>query len=648
VLGRHREKLRASAFVLVLTAGTRAFAEAPPDAEGGVGNAPASEEPTEVTVHGERPGEERHITTQEARKTPGAFGDPLRAVEMLPGVTPIASGLPYFYLRGAPPGNVGYFLDGVQVPTLFHLGAGPSVIHPSLIDGVTLYPGPYPARYGRFGAGVVTAETAPPATDLGGEASVRLVDAGAVVRTPFADYRGSAAVGGRYSYTGAIVSLFAPEIDVSYWDYQALASYDLTANDTLGLVWFGEADFLSEERASGTTTLYDTEFHRVDLRYDRKLGGGGKLRVATTLGTDHSKLEEGQVVLGSRTLAVRAELTAPLERAVLMHAGADTVFGRYSFDFHENGDSRFAPGIAEFYSRTLGARDDVTSGAWLDMELLAAPGIRVEPGVRVDVWSSGEKTLVSADPRLLAEFDATKTLTFSQGLGIVHQRPSFTVPLAGVQPVLDELQTSLQASSGVRVRLPEDVTASMTVYEALHLNLTDALASARIFNTGALSPVVNRSNGRSYGLELMIGRSLTRRLGGHLAYTLSRSERTFGPVSAPGPFDRTHVVSGSLGYDFGRGWRAGARGSFYTGFPVDVAYPRAASDPPRTAPFWRLDWRVDKTWRLGRNGSIALVLEVLNTTLNRETLRESCSAYVCKSELIGPVTVPSLGVEAAF
>jgi hypothetical protein len=64
------------------------------------------------------------------RELPGAFGDPFRAIEVLPGVTPIATGLPYFYVRGAPPGNVGYFLDGVRVPYLYHIGLGPSVIHP--------------------------------------------------------------------------------------------------------------------------------------------------------------------------------------------------------------------------------------------------------------------------------------------------------------------------------------------------------------------------------------------------------------------------------------------------------------------------------------------------------------------------------------
>ena len=149
-------------------------------------------------------------------------------------------------------------------------------------------------------------------------------------------------------------------------------------------------------------------------------------------------------------------------------------------------------------------------------------------------------------------------------------------------------------------------------------------------------------------LELMLERRLTKKLGGHLAYTLARSDRSLERLRAPAPFDRTHVVSGSLAYDLGRRWRAGARGAFYTGIPMAVAYVEAAKDPPRTAPFVRLDWRVEKTWPFVEDGSISLVLEVMNTTFQKEDIAGSCSAYVCKVEEIGPVTVPSIGVEAAF
>jgi hypothetical protein len=42
--------------------------------------------------------------------------------------------LPFFFVRGAPPGNVGYFLDGVGIPLLYHAFLGPQVIHPALIS----------------------------------------------------------------------------------------------------------------------------------------------------------------------------------------------------------------------------------------------------------------------------------------------------------------------------------------------------------------------------------------------------------------------------------------------------------------------------------------------------------------------------------
>jgi hypothetical protein len=43
-----------------------------------------------------------------------------------------------------------------------------------------------------------------------------------------------------------------------------------------------------------------------------------------------------------------------------------------------------------------------------------------------------------------------------------------------------------------------------------------------------------------------------------------------------------------------------------------------------------------------------MVLEVLNATLEKEPLNMSCSAYVCREESVGPLTVPSVGLEAVF
>jgi hypothetical protein len=123
-----------------------------------------------------------------------------------------------------------------------------------------------------------------------------------------------------------------------------------------------------------------------------------------------------------------------------------------------------------------------------------------------------------------------------------------------------------------------------------------------------------------------------------------------GRESFPSNFDRTHVFNAALGYDLGANWRAGGRVVFYTGTPVQSGFdddfdgaagpaPLRSGSPERSDPFFRLDLRLEKRFRLGEQSFIAIVIEMLNATLSKESFGD---------EEIGPVTIPSLGVEARF
>src|SRR5262249_47804201 len=106
--------------------------------------------PYEVEVRGVRPDPaETSFDPNETREMPGTFGDPVRGVEALPGVTPVISGTPFYYVRGVPPGNIGYFLDGIRLPLLQHVALGPTIVHPALIERIDFYPAAAPARFGR-------------------------------------------------------------------------------------------------------------------------------------------------------------------------------------------------------------------------------------------------------------------------------------------------------------------------------------------------------------------------------------------------------------------------------------------------------------------------------------------------------------------
>jgi TonB family protein len=273
---------------------------------------PTKSQPIEVDVRGEKSDPlVRTLSRAEVRQIPGTFGDPFRALETLPGVVPVASGLPYFYVRGAPPGQVGYYLDGIRVPYLFHVGVGPSVVNPAMIEKVNLYSGAYPAEFGRFAGAIVTADTTAPRTDFHGEATLRLFDVGAMAETGFAGGRGTAMLGGRYSYTAALLPLFTPNATLDYRDYQARVTYDLSPRDRIGLVAFGAYDLLKDKRGDIEKIAFGAEFYRVDLRYDRSLESGGTLKMGTTFGYEQSRLGT-QRNAQDRLFATRLLLTQPL------------------------------------------------------------------------------------------------------------------------------------------------------------------------------------------------------------------------------------------------------------------------------------------------------------------------------------------------
>lgn len=602
---------------------------------------PRAPEPVEVVVQGERPPPAvRTMTRAEVRQLPGAFGDPFRAIEALPGVTPIVSGLPYFYIRGAPPGNVGYYLDGVRVPYLFHAAAGPSVIHPGLVDRVDLYSGGYPARFGRFSGAIVAAETTPPSPDFHGEGNLRLVDIGALVERPFAEGRGTALAAARYSYTAAVLSLISPEVRLDYRDYQARVTYALTPRDRLTLFAFGSYDLLATEKNEIETILFGSEFYRVDGRYDVSLPDDGRLRWATTWGFDQTRVSDQR---NARDIlwGTRVELTQPVGERLTVRGGMDLLFDGYEADQATYGDPE-DPDVAA-YNELFPSRTDSVGTVWADVVWRLDPRVEITPGVRVDLFHSNGASAVGVDPRLGVHVDVSKRVRLLHAFGISHQPPSFVVPVPGlaVASLRGGLQRSLQTAAGVEVELPAKITATLTLFNNVFLDMSD---TAGVQPPGDDENQIPRTLGMSRGLEIYVRRSLTQRLGGFLSYTLSRSTRTLGGYTFPFAFDRAHVLNAALAYDLGRGWRAGGRFTFYTGVP-DLEAPSGLPEavrllnPARKPGFYRIDARVEKKWTLGETTWLSFVVEALNATFNKETVGD---------EEIGPVTIPSIGVEGGF
>src|SRR5690606_11625609 len=161
-------------------------------------------------------------------------------------------GLGFFLVRGASFQNTGFMVDGFPVPLLYHLGAGPAVISSRLVSRLHFYPGGYPATYGRYTAGIVALETAPPPTDrIRGELEVDLFRASALAVVPFDEGRGSIAGAIRRSYFDLLLPLVQPGINLAYTDYQLRADYRVDSRMQLSLFFFGADDVLDQSGAFG-------------------------------------------------------------------------------------------------------------------------------------------------------------------------------------------------------------------------------------------------------------------------------------------------------------------------------------------------------------------------------------------------------------
>jgi hypothetical protein len=607
--------------------------------------------PEEVTVHGTKP-KTRYLRTddlraEEVRSVPGTFGDPFQAIGAMPGVAATASGLPYFYVRGAPPADIGYFVDGVPLPTLFHIGPGPSVVAPASLDHISFFPGTAPARFGRFAGGIITGELARPSPVARGEAEIRLFDASAFAESPLDD-ASTAFVAGRYGYPNLLLSVFAPRLSLKYWDYSARVTRALCSADTLSLFVIGSYD--DERDASQELIPISSQFHRIDLRYDHRWADGS-VRLASTLGfdeTSHQLSTDESEVVTATSGRLRLELEQELGAGSSVSAGADANAARYLYEF-TGSQQETSPIDAE-----------QIAGAYADFTLRPAEGLVLVPGARVDGYRTAGHLTFSFNPKLRARIGIAQDVTWVSAFGVAQQEPTYIVPVPGLR--IDPsggLQTTYQLAEGIETPLPWAMLGTLTAFYNAHRNMSDYVSDC-----GTLAQtcsIVQRVDGRSYGVEVFLQRAFTQRLGGWLSYTLSRAERRIGNVPYLSPFDRTHVLSLVMRYDFGKGIGVGVRGTYYSGRPdiPNFAFPGQSTtfafgpgllSQHRLPEFYRIDLRAEKRWNIGTHEWLAAILEFFDATLTKEAIDFQCNfvAGVCTAREIGPIALPSIGLAGGF
>ncbi len=588
-------------------------------------------------------GNRTSLREEELTRTPGSLGDPFRVIESLPGVSQVVWPLAMYAIRGANPGNTGFFLDGVRVPALFHYALGPSVIHPFFLQQVDFYPGGYPVRFGRYVSGIVSAQTATPATDRPhASTDVRLFDAGGIVASPWDGGRGSVAVAGRFSYTGFLLSQLSADYKLSYWDYQVRADHVLGSGRATVFA-FGAGDTF-EDRTTGQGESAALGFHRLSLRWSGAVLGG-RLDASALVGRDATATSLKLIAplpIGVTTLIASPRLAyaRPLAGWLDAEIGVDAEFQR----FRPQSQTLQASQQDAFHDRAA-----LSSGGYAGVTMRGQSGLSVAPGLRYDVFHEQGVTRAEPEPRVVVRVPVRSATVLKGSFGRFAQMASLPVGVPGFEGFglsTYGTQTSLQGSLGIEAQLGEALSLDTAAFYQ-RLKLTDLKS---MFNLDPQQDLLELRDGQSYGGELMLRRPAHHRTFGWATYTLSWSQRLIGHYHerAPSDWDQRHIFNFVLGRRFGGGYSAGLRFHLNSGRNYPVFDERAARvDYQRLPAFYQLDWRVDKRMVFDRY-VLDVYLELVNSTLTREVvdLKRDIGGNVREKGF--RVVLPSIGIHAEW
>ena len=590
------------------------------------------------------------VSGEEARQLPGSSGDPLRVLSSLPGVAQIAWPAALYVVRGANPGNTGFFLDGIRVPELFHLGLELSVIHPYLIDGVDFYPGGAPANYGPYVSGIMAARTvAPPADRVHAAADVTVFDAGGIMTAPWDGGRGTVLVAARYSYTGALFSALQNDTILRYGDYQLRVDHPLAGGQAT-LFAFGALDDVGGTDFRSIQEYGALQFHRLDLRWRRAIGGG-RLLVGVTGGADwaNSTLFDSAITVRALSVMPRAIYTRPLGTSVDLEVGANT-------------DAQtFVTVVPPFQNKPsdLGrSRQALSQAAYATVMIHAGDRLVISPGLRADLFAEEGTQALFVEPRLDVLLKVSETLSFRADGGRYAQMPSLPVSVPGFEAFgLADLgaQTSLGGSLGFEKRLPGHLTLGVTGYYQ-KLRVSD-VRNIDIDPT-APNPFINQDflvarDGRAYGAELLLrladnGRG-TGRFFGWLAYTLSWSLRYDDEgVLGRSDWDERHILNLVAGSRLGHNYTVGLRFHLNTGRWAPVIY--GGGEYQELPTYYQIDLRVERRFVFD-TFVMDVYADLANVTRDHEVLQLN-AVNTDGGQVIMPdqidLFLPTIGLHAQF
>ncbi len=641
------------------------------------------------------------LAGRDVKMIPGvAEADPLRAIEVLPGVISTSDFSAAFNVRGGSADQNLILLDGVPIFNPFHLAGFFSVFNADMLARVELLAGGFPAEYGGRVSAVLNVESDPGngEWDFDGGISVlasRLAVGGGLpesVRDKVGLQTARWRVSARRSYFDVLLK---PAFDFPYHltDLQGVFEGWTRGGSKFTISAYSGTDAVDFSDTSNENFPLKVDWgwgnDVIGLRWSTPSEDGGSLEVRSGFSrfdTDLAFPDFGDFQITSKIdlFSNGIEVERRPARHWTVKAGVNADRSSY--------DNRFATGGTDFRAGSLTGwmLGSFVQAAWNDQR-----NWLVEAGVRVDNWrpAVGE-TLVEVAPRLAVKrFVANKNAAVKLSVGrytqFLHSVRDEELPLGLDIWVLTGERAPQVVSDQVQFGVEGYPKEGWFVSAEGYLRSFDGV----ITNNFADDPNTDRDDllrgtGEAYGADFFV-RKTGGETTGWLSLSLLKTERTFPDFLSgldPAPdltyapiFDRrvdidlvlrrrlSWGVEGGLRWNFGSGLpytRAVGSYGFYSpqlsdggrlvfgpdgGFD-DYAILVGARNAERYPAYHRLDMSFRKPMRQSW-GTLVPYLNVLNLYNRRNVLFYFFDYQVNPAERTGvsmfPL-LPTIGVEISF
>ena len=623
-----------------------------------------------------------------------AESDPLRAIEVLPGVTTVSDFSAAFNVRGGSADQNLILLDEVPIFNPFHLGGIFSVFNADMVDRVELQSGGFAAEYGGRVSSVLTIESDPGDGEFGVDAGISVlasrlavngtIPRGATEKLGFQTTRWR--MSARRSYLDV---LFKPWVDFPYHmsDVQGVFEAWTGRGSRLRFVGYTGRDVVDLSGVDDTPLPIRWWWGNdaIGGSWTQSMSGGASMAVRASLSRFGSDLSFPEADAEFKTAVEQASVGADLELlpswATRWKSGVSAKQVSY--------DNGLLGGGSTFLDQE---GSGVEIAGYSQVHWDPSPNWLVEGGVRVDYWeSSAGQTEATLSPRFavrrfLRDRNSAVRLAAGRYSQFIHSTRDEEFPfgidtwvLAGAEAprlVSDQVQVGAETFFGE----DDDWFASL---EGYYRTFDGVAAVNAVDDPNDDTDALVAGDGDAYGVDLYVKRDRGTTTG-WISVSFLKTLRSFPDtrvgiepkplITYPPVFDRRFEIDLALRRPLDWwGLEIGVRANFGTGLPftrplgiynvyrshltsgvADVDDGNAVLLGPRNGARYpsrhRLDLSFRKTITRGW-GTMTPYLSVINVTNKKNPLfyfyNYDASPPTREGVSMIPL-LPTLGLEASF